>query len=132
MARNIMPVLTPAGAPPTGSYSAALVGNDLVFVSGQGPIDPQGEIVAGTIESETELTLRNIEALLVAAGSGLDRVLKCTCYLADIADFDRFDAVYRRVFGAHLPTRTTVGAGLGGIKVEIDAIACVAAPTRSG
>jgi 2-iminobutanoate/2-iminopropanoate deaminase len=131
MAKDIMSVINPAGAPPTGGYSAALVWNDLVFVSGQGPIDPEGEIVAGSIESETELTLRNVEALLVAAGSGLDRVLKCTCYLADIADFDRFDAVYRRVFAGHLPARTTVGAVLGGIKIEIDAIACVAAPSSA-
>ncbi|MCB1500127.1 MAG: RidA family protein [Bauldia sp.] len=126
MAKDITPVTHPTAAPPTGSYSAALVWNDLVFVSGQGPIDARGEIVAGTIESETELTLRNIETLLIAAGSGLDRVLKCTCYLADIADFDRFDAVYRRVFAGHLPARTTVGAALGGIRIEIDAIACAA------
>lgn len=110
-------------APATGSYSAALVWRDLVFVSGQGPIDPGGAIVPGTIESETELTLRNIRALLVAAGSDLDRVLKCTCYLADIADFDRFDAIYRRCFGGHLPARTTVGASLAGIKIEIDVVA---------
>ena len=110
-------------APATGNYSAVLTWRDLVFVSGQGPIDSDGNVVSGTIESETELTLRNIRALLVAAGSDIDRVLKCTCYLADIADFDRFDAVYGKFFGGHLPTRTTVQAGLDGIKVEIDAIA---------
>lgn len=113
----------PESAPAAGAYAPALVFRDLVFVSGQGPLDRDGNIVSGTIEEETERTLRNVEALLVAAGSDLGHVLKCTCYLADIADFDRFDAVYRRVFAGHLPTRTTVAAGLLGIKVEIDAIA---------
>ncbi|HMN85050.1 MAG TPA: Rid family hydrolase [Bauldia sp.] len=116
-------IASPDGSPATGSYSPAIVWNGLVFVSGQGPIDPRGAIVSGSIESETELTLRNVEALLKAAGSSLDRVVKCSCFLADIGDFDRFDAVYRRVFSGHLPARTTVQAGLSGIKVEIDAIA---------
>jgi 2-iminobutanoate/2-iminopropanoate deaminase len=116
-------IASPGGAPATGGYSPALVWKDLVFVSGQGPIDGNGAIVSGTIEAETEMTLRNVEALLKAAGSSLDRVVKCTCYLADIGDFDRFDAAYRKVFAGHRPTRTTVGAGLVGIKVEIDAIA---------
>jgi len=123
MADEPVRISAPDGAPPAGSYSPALVFGDLVFVSGQGPLDPEGAIIPGTIEEETERTLRNVEALLRAAGSGLDKVLKCTCYLADIADFDRFDAAYRRVFGERLPTRTTVAAGLDGIKVEIDAIA---------
>lgn len=114
---------SPKGAPPTGSYSAVLAWRDLVFVSGQGSIDKTGKVVSGSIESETERTLRNIEALLHAAGSDLGHVLKCTCYLADMADFDAFDATYRQVFDGHLPTRTTVQAGLDGIKVEIDAIA---------
>ena len=111
------------GAPPAGGYSPALVFQDLVFVSGQGPLDHDGTILSGTIEEETTRTLRNVEALLKAAGSDLRHVLKCTCYLADIGDFDRFDAAYRAVFGDRLPTRTTVQAGLAGIKVEIDAIA---------
>lgn len=123
MSDPISPIEAPNASPATGGYSPALVWRDLVFVSGQGPIDKTGNIVAGTIEAETILTLRNIEALLRAAGSDLDKVLRCTCYLADIADFDRFDAVYREVFADHRPTRTTVQAGLDGIKVEIDAIA---------
>lgn len=112
-----------SGAPATGSYTPALVFRDLIFVSGQGSIDTGGNIVAGTIEEETERTLRNVEALLKEAGSDLSRVLKCTCYLADIGEFDRFDTAYRKVFDGHLPARTTVGASLAGIKVEIDAIA---------
>jgi 2-iminobutanoate/2-iminopropanoate deaminase len=117
------PIADSKGAPPTGSYTPALLFRDLIFVSGQGPIDSDGNTVSGTIEEETERTLRNVEALLAAAGSNLGCVLKCTCYLADIADFDRFDAAYRRIFAGKLPARTTVGASLAGIKVEIDAIA---------
>lgn len=113
------------GAPNTGSYSPALKVGDFVLVSGQGPIDPQGNIVAGSIESEVALTLENIKALLAAAGARMDQVVKCTCYLADIADFDAFDRVYRTYFGEVKPTRTTVAAGLSGIKVEIDAMAYV-------
>lgn len=116
---------TPNAATATGGYAPALVWRDLVFVSGQGSIDSAGTTIPGTIEEETERTLRNIQELLRAAGSDLDRVLKCTCYLADIADFDSFDAAYRAVFGSHLPARSTVQAGLDGIKVEIDAIAAL-------
>lgn len=123
MVTPFTPVASPDAAPATGSYSAALVWRDLVFVSGQGPIDPQGAVIPGTIEEETRLTLDNLAAHLAAAGSDLAHVVKCTCYLADIADFDRFDRAYRTAFGGHRPTRTTVAAGLDGIKVEIDAIA---------
>jgi 2-iminobutanoate/2-iminopropanoate deaminase len=112
-------------APPTGAYSPALRWGDLVFVSGQGPIGPDGVVMSGTIEDETRLTLENINALLLAAGSDLDHVVKCSCYLANIRDFARFDRAYRTAFGGQLPTRTTVQAGLDGIKIEIDAIAVV-------
>jgi 2-iminobutanoate/2-iminopropanoate deaminase len=118
-------IVAPGGAPATGSYTPALRCGDLVFVSGQGPIGPDGAIVAGSIAEETALTLSNIRALLRAAGADLDRVVRCTCFLADIGDFEAFDAAYRDAFGGHRPCRTTVGAALDGIKVEIDAIAWV-------
>ncbi|MEQ8964463.1 MAG: RidA family protein [Azospirillaceae bacterium] len=119
----LVPVAAPGSAPATGSYAPALVGGGLIFVSGQGPIDETGAIVAGTIEEETTRTLANVLVLVRAAGGDLDRIARCTCYLADIAEFDRFDAAYRAFFGDHKPTRTTVQAGLDGIRVEIDAIA---------
>jgi 2-iminobutanoate/2-iminopropanoate deaminase len=118
-------VTSDEAAPPSGSYAPAVRWADLVFVSGQGPIGPDGAVIPGSIEDETALTLANIRALLRAAGSDLDRVVKCSCYLADIADFERFDRVYREAFGGHRPARTTVQAGLDGIKIEIDAIAVV-------
>ncbi len=114
---------TEGAAPATGSYTPVIRCGDLIFVSGQGPIDADGRIVPGTIEEETRLTMENIRRLLRAAGSDLDRVLRCTCYLADITEFDRFDAAYREAFRGTMPCRTTVQAGLDGIRVEIDAIA---------
>jgi 2-iminobutanoate/2-iminopropanoate deaminase len=110
-------------APATGSYSPGIRWGDLIFVSGQGPIDRSGQIVPGTIEDETALTIANIAAILEAAGSGLDQVLSCSCFIADMAEFDRFDRAYAQAFGGHRPARTTVGAALGGIRVEISAIA---------
>src|SRR5690242_20246872 len=92
-------ILDPLAAPNTGSYSPALRAGDWVFVSGQGPIDPKGNVVSGSIENEVALTLENIARLLEAAGARMDHVVKCTCYLADIADFDAFDRVYRTYFG---------------------------------
>lgn len=118
-------ITDPNAAPNAGAYSPALKFGDFVFVSGQGPIDPKGNIVSGSIESEVALTLDNIARLLAAAGARMDQVVKCTCYLADIADFDAFNGVYSTYFGAVKPTRTTVAAGLAGIKIEIDAMAYV-------
>ncbi len=113
----------PDAASNVGAYSPALKVGDFVFVSGQGPINSEGQIVSGTIEEEVRLTMNNIKKLLEAAGVAMDRVVKCTCHLADINDFDRFDQTYCQFFDDPLPTRTTVESGLAGIKVEIDAIA---------
>ena len=115
----------PSAAPNTGSYTPAIKAGDWVIVSGQGPIDRHGRIVSGSMESEVRLTLENIRQLLETAGARMDQVVKCTCYLADINDFAAFDAVYREAFGEAFPARTTVQAGLMGIKVEIDAMAYV-------
>ena len=120
-------IVDPRAAPNTGSYSPALRVGPLVMVSGQGPIDSDGAVVPGDIRAQTALTMENVRRLVEAAGGSMDDVVKCTCYLADIADFDAFDAVYRQHFAEPLPCRTTVEAGLGGILVEIDAMAWVPA-----
>lgn len=111
----------------TGAYSAAVLAGGWLYISGQGPLDmTTGEVVSGTIEEETRLTMSHIGALLQAAGCSFDDVVKCTCHLAEIRDFDRFNAVYAGFFQGVLPARTTVQSVLGGgIKVEIDAIARV-------
>ena len=83
-----------------------------------------GEVVHGTIGEETRLTMEHIGKILKVAGFGFEDVVKCTCHLADIRDFDAFNRVYSEFFQGVLPARTTVQSGLGdGIKVEIDAVA---------
>ena len=115
----------PQAASSLGAYSPALKFGDFVFVSGQCPVNPHGKVVSGTIEEETHLTMSNIKNLLEAAGARMEQIVKCTCYLADINDFQRFNKVYREFFGEVLPTRATVEVGLPGFKVEIDAVAYV-------
>jgi len=109
---------------PTGAYSPGLRVGDFIFVSGQGPLDPEsGQVVGTTIEEQTRQTLSNIQAILEAAGAAMDDCVKVTVHLKDINDFARFNKVYETFFGDPKPTRTTVQSGLEGILVEIDAIA---------
>jgi 2-iminobutanoate/2-iminopropanoate deaminase len=114
---------------PAGPYSPAQAFDRLVFVSGQGATDPAtGRLVGDDIESQTEQVLANIAAILEAAGSGLQHVLRCGVFLVDMAEFARMNAVYARVFGGHRPARTTVQAAalpMEGLRVEIDAIAYI-------
>jgi 2-iminobutanoate/2-iminopropanoate deaminase len=109
----------------TGSYSAGVEVDGWLFISGQGPLDLRtGAVVRGSIEEETRLTLNHIGKVLQSAGYSFADVVKCTCHLKDIEEFDRFDKVYAEFFPGIRPARTTVQSGLGGgIKVEIDAIA---------
>ena len=111
----------------TGAYSAAVEIDGWVYVSGQGPVDPKtAQPVRGTIEQETEFTLRHLDKILQAAGCSRADIVKCTVHLADIEDFDRFNATYRTFFAGVpvLPARTTVQSALwNSIKVEIDCVA---------
>lgn len=122
------PVNLPELAEPGAPYSPAIIADGLVFVSGQAALDPDthaalgGDIVAQTID-----TIRNIERVLAAAGCSLDDIVKVNAYLADIRDFDLFSQTYSRLLAEPRPARTTVGAGLTGILVEIDCIARVPA-----
>jgi 2-iminobutanoate/2-iminopropanoate deaminase len=118
-------VVFAAGAPaPKGPYSPALKANGFVFVAGQIPIDAAGALVAGDIEMQTRVVLTNMQAILLAAGSDLSRVVKTTVFLSDLADFARMNAVYAEFFGAEPPARSTVQVGLAkGMLVEIECIA---------
>jgi 2-iminobutanoate/2-iminopropanoate deaminase len=109
----------------TGAYSAGVLIDGWLYVSGQGPLDLKtAEVVRGTIEEETRLTMEHIGKILAEAGFDFGDVVKCTCHLADIHDFDCFNKVYSEFFRSVLPARTTVQSVLGdGIKVEIDAVA---------
>lgn len=120
-------VLSSAAPAPVGPYSQAVVAGGLVFASGQIPLDPaSGRLVPGEIEAQAERVLENLRAVLEAAGASLDRVVKTTVYLTDLALFPRMNAVYARYFTADpKPARSTVQvAALPlGAEVEIDAIA---------
>jgi len=121
-------VSTPNAPAPAGHYSQAIVHGGVVYVAGQLPIDPQtGEKRTGPIEEQAEQALKNVAAILRAAGSGLDRVLKVTVYVSDITLWDRVNAVYARVFGDHRPARAVVPTRElhYGFQVEIEAIAAV-------
>jgi 2-iminobutanoate/2-iminopropanoate deaminase len=124
---TLMQIKNPNKNADTGAYSDGLIVDGWLYVSGQGPIDmATGKAVAGTIEEEVRLTLRNMGDVLKAAGCTYADVVKCTVHLIDIEDFGKFNAVYQEFFTGILPTRTTVQSMLGlGIKVEIDAIARV-------
>ena len=118
-------IIIPNQDPPKSPYSAGIVCGDLVFVSGQGPIDAKTKKIIGTtIEEQTDVTLQNVERVLQAAGLSLNDSVKSTVHLLNIADFDRFNVVYRKFFKEPFPARTTVESKLwSGILIEIDVIA---------
>jgi len=111
-----------------GPYSQAIKANGFVFASGQIPIDPAtGQFVAGGITEQTEQVMKNVAAVLVAAGSGLDRIVKTTVFLADMEEFAAMNEVYAKFFTSDPPARATVqAAGLPrNARVEIEVIALV-------
>ena len=98
-------------------------------MSGQGATDPAtGQLVGADVETQTEQCLKNIAAILEAAGSSLQHVLRCGVFLIDIDEFQKMNAVYQRMFAGHRPARTTIQAAAlpgAGLRVEIDAVAYV-------
>jgi 2-iminobutanoate/2-iminopropanoate deaminase len=118
------------GAPRAiGPYAQAVACGGFLFLSGQVPIDPAtGDLVRGTVQEEVERVLDNLQAVLSAAGCGLDRIVRTTVYLTDLADFGAMNETYGRRFGNHRPARSTVQVAAlpRGARVEIDAIAAIA------
>ncbi len=111
-----------------GPYSQAVRAGNMLFASGQIPIDPAtGEFVAGGIAEQTEQVMRNLSAVFEAAGAGLGQVVKTTVFLADMDDFTAMNEVYGRYFGDDPPARATVQAARlpRDAKVEIEATAVV-------
>ena len=100
-----------------------------VFVSGQTPMR-NGSIVGTSIEAQTEAVFENIDRILADAGATLHDIVRCGVFLADLDDFEAMNAVYGSFFSDPLPARTTVGAHLPGIKVEIDCVAVLPATER--
>ena len=112
-----------------GPYSQGIAASGFLFLSGQVPLDPvTGDLVQGTVREEVTRVMENLKAVLEAAGSGLDRVVRTTVFLTDLKDFAAMNEVYARYFGAHRPARSTVQVAAlpKGARVEIDAIAALA------
>ena len=120
-------VISSSGAPAAiGPYSQAIRSDNLIFLSGQIPLDPQtGQIVCGDVAQQTERVLKNLTAVLEAAGSSLAKALKTTVYLRDLADFSKMNDVYAKFFGESPPARATVQVARlpRDVSIEIELVA---------
>ena len=128
MPDRVQPVTSARLPAPVGPYSPGMIAGNLVFVSGQAGRDPSTGALPPDVEAQTAQALRNVEAILQAAGSGLPHVLRCGVFLVDMKEFPKMTEVYARTFGAHRPARTTVevsGLPGDGLRVEIDAVAYI-------
>ncbi|MGQ0739741.1 MAG: RidA family protein [Bacteroidota bacterium] len=110
---------------PRGHYSPGIVHNGLVFVSGQLAINSEGLAQTGTIEEETRMCMKNIETILKASGSSLDRILKVNVFIADIGNWSKFNETFAAIMGEHRPARIVVPCNQlnYGCGIEIDCIA---------
>lgn len=116
----------PGGPPALGPYSHAVAAGDLLFVSGQGPFARDGSgALKGEFADETRATLENLKTVLEECGSGLNRVVKTTVFLTDMARFKEFNSIYAEYFAENPPARSCIQAAAlpGGIHVEVEAIA---------
>lgn len=123
--RKITPVITPKAPGAIGPYSQGISAGDMVFVSGQTPLRPDGSFVNGTVAEQTEQCLKNILEVLLAAGLTMDDVVKTTVYMTDLGKFAEMNEVYAKRFRAPFPARATVQVSAlpKGSAVEIDAVA---------
>jgi 2-iminobutanoate/2-iminopropanoate deaminase len=125
MKKEIKPEKAPQAI---GPYSQGIVADGLVFASGQIPINPStGELNTGSIEEQTRLVLTNLQAVLEAAGSSFDKVVKCTVFLQDMNDFSQMNTIYAEFFRSPYPARAAVQVARlpKDVKVEIEAIALI-------
>lgn len=120
-------IFPPDANPPRGHYSPAIRHDGVVYVSGQLPMRPTGEKVTGPVEAQMRQALANLDAILEAAGTSKDRVLKVTVYVIDVSLWDAVNKVYAEYFGDHRPARAIVPSGAlhHGFAVELDAIAAM-------
>jgi 2-iminobutanoate/2-iminopropanoate deaminase len=121
--------ITADNAPePAGPYSHAVVAGGFVYVSGQGPVQPETGEMPDSFEEQVRQTLGNLKTILEAAGSGLEHVVKVNAYITDLTRFSAFNEVYKEFFQDAPPARTTVATALLGMLVEVDCVAVVAQP----
>ena len=124
-------ITVPDGPPASGSYSSAIRVGDLVFLSGQGPFDSTGALVADSFEAQARQVFSNLEAVAQAAGSSLTQAVRFNIYLSDLKYFDEMDRVYRTFLGDPLPARSTTQSNLRShvsvppFDIEADAIVLV-------
>ncbi len=126
MAKHV--IRAEGGALPLGAYSHGWRAGDFIYVTGTGPINPEGKVVGDTIEEQTNFTIDNIEAVLRAEDASLADVIKVNVHLIDTTLFARYNKVYAKRFSEPYPARTTVGSDLHqvpGMLIEIEAIAYV-------
>jgi 2-iminobutanoate/2-iminopropanoate deaminase len=123
---EIDPMNVKGAAKPKGPYSPVVRAGDFLYVSGQGPINPETQqVVLGDIQAQTKLTLENVERALASCGASRKDIVKCGVFLAQASDFAAMNEAYAPFFGETRPARTTVQAGLveEGMKIEIDCVA---------
>src|SRR5918911_4949755 len=118
-------VMAEKGPAPAGPYSHAVVAGDFVFISGQGPVDPETGSMPDAFADQVRQTFTNVQTILEAAGTSLDNVVKVNAYVTDLTRFSEFNEVYREFFQQDPPARTTVGTSLLGFLVEVDCIAAL-------
>ncbi len=118
-------IYTPNAPKPKGPYSQAVSYNGILYISGQIPIDPKtGEVICGNIEAQARQVLENLKAIAEASGAKMHDVLKVSCYLSDMNDFEGFNKIYAEYFPDEPPARTTLQAAKlpANARLEIDAI----------
>jgi len=124
---NLLAISTEKAPAAIGPYSQAIQAGNLLFCSGQIPLDPvSGEVVAGDVRRQAEQVMENIAAVLSAAGAGFNDVVKTTVFLVEMGDFGAVNEVYGRYFSGHKPARSTVAVKAlpRGVLLEIEVIAC--------
>ncbi|MSS71303.1 MAG: hypothetical protein EXS64_07420 [Candidatus Latescibacteria bacterium] len=120
-------------APKPGPYSQGVLAGDTLYVSAVGPVDPAtGEVAGDTIEAQAARAIENVRAIVQAAGGTLDDVVKVTAFLADLADFQKFNAVYQQHFKPPYPARSTVQVVLNRGLIVLDAVAYLGKDTNEG
>ncbi len=123
--------LTERAPKPVGPYSQAVIHKGIMYISGQIPLDPvSGELVRSTIEEETITAFNNLKAIIEEAGATMEDVLRVSCYLADMEDFPRFNAVYATYFTDNPPARSTIQAAKLPLDVQVELDAIVALPGK--
>ena len=116
-------VLLNSAAKPAGPYSHAVIANGFIFVSGQGPADPNTGKVSENFEDQVRQVFENLKLILEGCGASLDDIVKVNAYLSELTNFQRFNLIYSSIFSKGYPARTTIAVGLNDILVEIDCIA---------